>query len=170
MQACSTATAAWGPSLICDLHHSSWQHWILNPLSKARDRTCVLMDASQIHFNCVTTGTPDYMLLTLEIDRLLHLRLWWGAGGWVAQGLLSGRRLSGALPSKARQDVPLAPPPSSASGLERPEPLPLPGVSAWLCHKLPNSSLARGSVLWVQGSKAANQRTAVLKGLARGRV
>ena len=41
-----TATATWDPSCLCDLHHSSWQCWILNPLSEARDRTCVLMDAS----------------------------------------------------------------------------------------------------------------------------
>ena len=39
-------------SCICDLHHSSWQ--LLNPLSKARDRTRILMDASQIHFCWVT--------------------------------------------------------------------------------------------------------------------
>ena len=30
------------------LHHSSWQCQILNPLSKARDRTCIFMDACQI--------------------------------------------------------------------------------------------------------------------------
>ena len=24
------------------------QHWILNPLSKARDQTCILMDTSQV--------------------------------------------------------------------------------------------------------------------------
>ena len=34
----------------CDLHHSSWQFWIHNPLSKARDQTCVLMDDSLIRF------------------------------------------------------------------------------------------------------------------------
>ena len=28
------ATATWDPSFICDLHHSSWQCQILNPLSK----------------------------------------------------------------------------------------------------------------------------------------
>ena len=33
----ATATATRDLSLVCDLHHSSWQHWILNPLSKARD-------------------------------------------------------------------------------------------------------------------------------------
>ena len=33
-----------------NLHHSSWQCWILNLLSEARDRTCNLMVPSQIHF------------------------------------------------------------------------------------------------------------------------
>ena len=31
------ATATQDPSCICDLHQSSQQHWILNPLTKARD-------------------------------------------------------------------------------------------------------------------------------------
>ena len=34
--ACATAIATWDPSHICNLHHSSQQHWVLNPLSKAR--------------------------------------------------------------------------------------------------------------------------------------
>ena len=29
-----------------------------HPLSEAWDRTLVLMDTSQIHFHCATTGTP----------------------------------------------------------------------------------------------------------------
>ena len=33
----ATATAIPDPSHICDLHHSSGQHWIPNPLNKARD-------------------------------------------------------------------------------------------------------------------------------------
>ena len=33
----TTATATLGPSLVCDLHHSSWQQRILNLLSEARD-------------------------------------------------------------------------------------------------------------------------------------
>ena len=44
-------TAAIGmrdPSRACDLHHSSWQHQILNPLSEARDGTRILMDASWV--------------------------------------------------------------------------------------------------------------------------
>ena len=39
----TTATAT-DPSHICDLAHSMWQCWILNPLNEARDQTCVLME------------------------------------------------------------------------------------------------------------------------------
>ena len=48
LQLPATATAAWDPSHICNLHHSSWQHGILNPMNKARDRTCILMDTNQV--------------------------------------------------------------------------------------------------------------------------
>ena len=44
----TTATETWGPNHIFDQHHSSRQCWSLNPLSEARDPTCVLMDTSQI--------------------------------------------------------------------------------------------------------------------------
>ena len=47
----ATATEMWDLSHICDLHHSSLQCQIFNPLSKVRDGTCVLMDTSQIHFH-----------------------------------------------------------------------------------------------------------------------
>ena len=43
----NTAAATPDPSRVCDLHHSSRQRHP-NPLSKARDGTCILMDASQI--------------------------------------------------------------------------------------------------------------------------
>ena len=36
---------------VCDLHQSSWEGWILNPLSQARDRTCLFMDISRIRFH-----------------------------------------------------------------------------------------------------------------------
>ena len=41
-----------------DLHHSSQQHRIPDPLSKARDQTSILMDTSQIRCCCATRGTP----------------------------------------------------------------------------------------------------------------
>ena len=49
------------------LHHSSWQSRILNPLNKARDWNCVLMDASQILFQWATTGTPESHILISNV-------------------------------------------------------------------------------------------------------
>ena len=34
------------PSHISDLCQSLWQHWILNPLSKARAQTCIFMETT----------------------------------------------------------------------------------------------------------------------------
>ena len=48
LSACTTATARPDPSFICHLGPSSWQCWILNPRSEARDRTLILMDTSQV--------------------------------------------------------------------------------------------------------------------------
>ena len=45
-----TATATPDLSCLCDLHHSSRQCWILNPLSEARDRTRILMVTSQVRY------------------------------------------------------------------------------------------------------------------------
>ena len=47
----TAATAMQDLSCVCDLHHSSWQHWILNPLSGARERTSILMDTSWVHYH-----------------------------------------------------------------------------------------------------------------------
>jgi len=58
VMAYTTATATRELSQVCDLYLSSWQRWIPNPLSKARDRTRILMDTSQIRFCCARMGTP----------------------------------------------------------------------------------------------------------------
>ena len=55
----TTTTARPDLSHVCELHNSSQQHQILNPLSKARDLTCVLMDAGQIRFHWASVGTPN---------------------------------------------------------------------------------------------------------------
>ena len=61
--ACTTATATPDLSRVCDLHHSSPQCQILNPLIKARDWTRNLMVPSQISFHFTTTETPTILLL-----------------------------------------------------------------------------------------------------------
>ena len=61
------ATATEDPSHICNLHHSSWQCQILNPVSEARDRTHNLMDTSRILFHCVMTGTLKVLFIIAKI-------------------------------------------------------------------------------------------------------
>ena len=51
LPAYTPATATPDPSRVYDLHHSSQQRRILKPLSKARDGTCILVEASQILFH-----------------------------------------------------------------------------------------------------------------------
>ena len=45
------------------LHHSSEQRPILDPMSKARDRTHNLMVPSLIRFRCAMTGIPLFLFL-----------------------------------------------------------------------------------------------------------
>ena len=47
----TTATGMQDPSHICDLHHSSQQGQILNPLSKARSHTGILMGTSWVLYH-----------------------------------------------------------------------------------------------------------------------
>ena len=64
LQLLATATAKPDLSQVCSQHHTSWQQWILNQLSEARNRTCILMDASWIINPLSHTGTPDTHLLS----------------------------------------------------------------------------------------------------------
>ena len=57
LPAYTIATAMPDLSRVYDLHHSSWQCWILNPLIQARDQTYILMDTSQICYRWATMGT-----------------------------------------------------------------------------------------------------------------
>ena len=63
----TTATTS-NPSRICDLHHSSRQRQILDPLSEVRDHIRILVDSSRVHFCWAMTGIPHkrYFLLTLH--------------------------------------------------------------------------------------------------------
>ena len=59
-----TATATQDPSHICDLYSSSWQHWMLNPLSEARNQTFFFMDTSQARYHWVIMETSQVLRLT----------------------------------------------------------------------------------------------------------
>ena len=61
----ATATAIQDPRHVCNLHHSSWQHQIPDPLSKARIKPEFLMDTSQIRLYHATTET-------LAVTFLIH--------------------------------------------------------------------------------------------------
>ena len=79
IRAYATAIAMWwDPTCIYDLHHSSWQLQNLNPLSGARDRTHILMDASQV-CNLVSHNRkyhPLFFLVLLLFSWLQSHRLW----------------------------------------------------------------------------------------------
>ena len=66
LQLLAYATATQDPSCVCNLHDSSRQRRILNPVSKARDLICNLVDTSWIHFCCATTGTPMHYIFNLQ--------------------------------------------------------------------------------------------------------
>ena len=58
LPAYAIATEMHDYSCVCHLHHSSQQHRIPNPLTKAMEQTHILMHTSSIHFHCATTETP----------------------------------------------------------------------------------------------------------------
>uniref|UniRef100_A0A8D0NWU8 Neurolysin, mitochondrial n=1 Tax=Sus scrofa TaxID=9823 RepID=A0A8D0NWU8_PIG len=68
----TTASAMLGLSYICDLHHSSQQCPILNPVSEARDRTRILMDTSRFRYPEPQQNSQYYIfVLTLDQQKCL---------------------------------------------------------------------------------------------------
>ena len=69
LPAYTVATAVPDPSHICDLHHSSRQCQMFNPLSEVRDRTHNLMVPGRICFCCATTtGTPGVFISEMGLN------------------------------------------------------------------------------------------------------
>ena len=60
------------------IHHSSWQRWVLNSLSRARDPTHGLMDTSRVCYRWAMMGTPQQQIFkTQRIDQSVKWhRLW----------------------------------------------------------------------------------------------
>ena len=67
----TTTTIIQNPSCVCNLYHSSRQHWLLNPLSEARDLTLNLMVSSWIYFCCITLGT----LIAVIFKQIMFVRI-----------------------------------------------------------------------------------------------
>ena len=86
LPAYTTTTAPQDPSCVCDLHHSSWQCRILNPRSKARDQTCVLMDASQIRFCWATEKTSQWEFHDLGLSWILEWQCLQEIVCWLTAG------------------------------------------------------------------------------------
>ena len=43
---------------------------ILDPLSEARDQTCIFMDTREVYFHCATTETPNFTTFDLAFSRI----------------------------------------------------------------------------------------------------
>ena len=75
LPAYTTATAIPDPS--CHLqrvYHGSQHCWILNQLSKARDQTRILMDASWVHNSLSHNGSYNQRLFRKKIFKTLGVR------------------------------------------------------------------------------------------------
>ena len=66
LHACTTATAM--PDPAASVTYSSRQHWILNPLSEARDWTSILVGTSRVHYCWAATGTPNMVSNLIQFD------------------------------------------------------------------------------------------------------
>ena len=71
----ATDTAMWDPSHVFNLHHSSRQHRILNPMSEAKNWTCVFMDTSQVCYCWAMVGTPWNFFNLILINLNSHMWL-----------------------------------------------------------------------------------------------
>ena len=66
----TTATATHDWSHTCDLHHSSWQCRILNPLSESRDQTCIFLDTSRVCFHWATMKMPTCIFVNYSFVQI----------------------------------------------------------------------------------------------------
>ena len=90
------ATATSDPSCICDLHHSSRQCQILNPLSEARDGTHNLIVPSRICFRCAMMETPIYFIY-LFLSLCLSLFFGLFAISWAAPAAYGDSQARGLI-------------------------------------------------------------------------
>ena len=73
------------PSRIFNLHHSSWQHQILDPLSEARDRTHILMGSQSDLFPLSHDGNSSTFLLKDHCEKGLKGPKWMWVSNQIKQ-------------------------------------------------------------------------------------
>ena len=76
LPAYTTATTSRDPSHDCDLHHSSWQCWISDPLNEARDPTHILMDTSQFVSAGPQWELPKVTFLLNAAHMIINIVIW----------------------------------------------------------------------------------------------
>ena len=96
LPAYATAIATPDLSCICSLCSTFWQRQFLNPLSKTRDQTCILMDTTGILSRWATVGIPGGDLSICTITQQVCIiycylitserNYSWGYGGGVCPG------------------------------------------------------------------------------------
>ena len=84
-------TATRDPRHICNLHHSSGQCQILNPL---RDQTHILMDTSQVHYRWVTMGTPIHTVIFFQNGAVISRPAQTLLGGHMCLDIFEGRQIN----------------------------------------------------------------------------
>ena len=77
VSAYTSATAMQDLNCVCDPYHISWQHRILNPLSKVRNWNGIFIDTSQAHYPWARAGTPGQ---TFDL-------VWMGVLCWAMEGV-----------------------------------------------------------------------------------
>ena len=76
-EACTTAMAMPKFSLICDLCCSLQQHWILNPLNKARDQTHILMETTSGPYSSKPPWELQHIFaFILKFFRIIRYSIW----------------------------------------------------------------------------------------------
>ena len=70
LPAYARAIATWDPSQVCDLHHSSRQCRILNPLSEAIKPASSWILVRFVN-HCATMGTPLFLFLKKSSQKLI---------------------------------------------------------------------------------------------------
>ena len=71
----TTAVATKDPRGILELCCSLWKHQVLNPLSKARDQTCIRMDTSRVLNLLSPKGSASIEVFKLSTNCLTYCYL-----------------------------------------------------------------------------------------------